>query len=313
MLGAGLLSSSLAACGLPGTPDALSTQPVSMAPQLQPDAARMRHDVTQLTRWLRNPEHLDQLNKAVSYIRREWQAMGLTVTEQPVYHAGKSYKNLIVSFGPPDASRFIIGAHYDTVCKSPGADDNASGVSGLLELARLLVQRQPVLSHRVDLVAYTLEELPESPGSTTHARQMIRDGIPVKGMISLEMIGYYSDKPQSQTYPSVFLKPLYPSVGNFIAVVGYGPSWGLIQKTKQAFQRHSALPVHSLYIPVNMLGLDRSDHAPYANMGIPALMITDTSNFRNPHYHARTDTVKTLDFQRMTEVVKAVYSLLITP
>jgi Zn-dependent M28 family amino/carboxypeptidase len=267
-------------------------------------------DVEAMTQLLRNPAHLHELNQAADYIRKEWEKLGLTVTEQPFMFQGKPFKNLIVSLGPAEAERLVIGAHHDVNGDQPGADDNASGVAGMLELTRLLVKHQPTLKNRIDLVAYTLEEqYPDSIGSKVHAQSLKQQGIPVRGMISIEMIGYYSDQPYSQNFPSKLLKWIYPTTGNFIGLIGYGNAFNWLREVQSAFQ-NTTLPARKLYVPFNMLGVDRSDHSNFTRQGIPALMITDTSNFRNPNYHQASDTIGTLDFNRMAEVVKGLYNLL---
>jgi Zn-dependent M28 family amino/carboxypeptidase len=284
-------------------------RPVDMT-AIQPNTHKMIRDVRALSALSRNPAHLEQLNLAADYIRHEWEKLGLTVTEQPFTFQGKPFKNVMVSFGPPNAERVIIGAHYDVLHDKPGADDNASGVAGLLELSRLLVAHPQKLTKRLDLVAYTLEEMyPEALGSRVHAQQLVANNIPVRGMISLEMIGYYRDTPNSQAYPVKPMQWVYPSKGNFIAVVGYGKALPWIQKTQAAFRHYSTLPACKLYLPLKGFSVDRSDHSNYADVGIPALMVTDTANFRNPNYHRATDTIETLDFQRMGEVVKAMFGL----
>lgn len=276
-----------------------------------PDKKRLYDDVKALTQYMRHSENLAALNQAADYIKGEWTKLGLAVTEQPFLLNGKMYRNLVVSFGPKEGERFIVGAHYDVQGSQPGADDNASGVAGLLEISRLLKKHQPVLKTRLDLVAFTLEEYPNpTKGSEVYAQSMVSGKVPVKGMISLEMIGYFSDEKGSQQYPVESMKALYPDRGNFIGVVGYGAkAMGLVQETQTAMKKHGAVPVHSIYSPVNAMGLDRSDHKRFTDVGIPAVMVTDTANFRNFNYHQVTDTIETLNFEKMAEVVKAVYGM----
>lgn len=279
-------------------------------PEIQPQTQRLYRDVAYLTRLLRNPEHMDQLNQSADYIKAQWEKLGLSVKEQRFQVNGKTFRNLIVSIGPHTRERFVIGAHYDVYRDQPGADDNASGVAGLLELTRLLLENRPPLKTRLDLVAYTLEEQPYATlGSQMHVDQLLQDNIPVKGMISLEMIGYFSDQPNSQNFPSKLMKWLYPNKGNFIAAVGFGKSLGLFRKTARAFKRFSQMPLRSLWLPIRRFGVDRSDHYPFAQAGIPALMLTDTAEFRNQNYHQKTDTIYTLNFDKMAHVVKGVYGL----
>jgi hypothetical protein len=291
---------------------ASSNQPAAQS-TVEPEPSEMRRHVEALSRLLRNPAHMEQLNQAADYIRREWEKMGFTVTEQPVRYEGKDFKNLLVSYGPPQAERIVIGAHYDAFGDQPGADDNASGIAGILELSRLLSQYRPALKNRIDLVAYTLEELrPEAMGSKTHAESLVQEKAQVRGMISVEMIGYYDDRPGSQTYPLKQLHWVYPNTGDFIGLVGYGNSFGWMRQVRasflQNFEKTGILPTRMLYVPFNTIGVDRSDHSSYSRLGIPAMMVTDTSNFRNPNYHSRSDTLQTLDFQRAAEVVKMLYN-----
>jgi hypothetical protein len=284
------------------------------APGNTPQPDRLRADVTALAAIPRNVFNLPALNRAADLIKARWEGMGLMVTEQPVWVAGRPLKNLMVSFGPENAPRWVVGAHYDAVVNTPGADDNASGVAGLLELSRLLKAANRPLTHRIDLVAFTMEEQPfPCSGSAAHAQQLRQQGVPVKGMISLEMIGYFKDTKGSQTYPLKLLRWLYPDTGNFIGVIGYEKGFGLVRQTQRALRQHSTIPSRSIYSPVRALGLDRSDHSSYIAQGFPAVMVTDTANYRTPHYHRPTDTPDTLDYPRMAEVVKGIYGLVTKP
>jgi Zn-dependent M28 family amino/carboxypeptidase len=195
----------------------------------------------------------------------------------------------------------------------PGADDNASGVAGLLELAPLLSNSEfPI---QVELVAYTLEEPPffrsEAMGSAVHAASLKRQGVVVRAMFSLEMIGYFSDEPSSQKFPNPLLKLFYPSRGNFIAVVGNFGQIGLVRKVKRAMRATTLLPVHSITAPGWLPGIDFSDHLNYWQQGYPAVMITDTSFYRNEHYHTAEDTLEKLDYNRMAKVVQSMHATIL--
>src|SRR4030095_13156360 len=166
--------------------------------------------------------------------------------------------NVICSWGQESNQRIVVGAHYDSYHEYPAADDNASGVAGLIELARLLsAARLPV---QVDLVAYTLEEPPyfgtPQMGSVVHAQSLRKEGISVKAMLSLEMIGYFSDAPDSQSFPVSMLRAFYPSQGNFIAVVGSLGESGLVRRVKRAMIGVSPLPVYSINAPRSVPGVD---------------------------------------------------------
>ncbi|KPJ91862.1 MAG: hypothetical protein AMJ53_10595, partial [Gammaproteobacteria bacterium SG8_11] len=223
---------------------------------------------------------------------------------------GIPYRNISILFGDETNERIVVGAHYDSFQGLPGADDNASGVAGLIELARILSHTQ--LKRSVELVAYTLEEPPyfRTPemGSAVHAKTLKENAVDVVVMMSLEMIGYFTDEPDSQEYPMSLLKLFYPSTGNFIAVVGNLSGFGVVRKTKRAMRSAMSLPVRSLNAPGALAGVDFSDHLNFWKYDYPALMITDTAFFRNKAYHTENDTWDRLDYERMSEVVKGVYN-----
>ncbi len=212
----------------------------------------------------------------------------------------------------PSFPRIVVGAHYDAFGmfgSNPGADDNASGTAGLLELARLL--RGQSLARRVDLVAFTLEEPPlfgsARQGSRVHARGLAAAGVRVEAMVCLEMIGYFSER---QPWPSVLLALVYPRRGHFVGVVGQPFDRGLARRVKRSMRVAAGpggarVPVYSFNGPA-MMGTDASDHASFWELGIPAVMVTDTAFLRNPHYHAPGDRPETLDYRRMAAVVDGV-------
>ena len=216
----------------------------------------------------------------------------------------------------PDAPLFIIGAHYDTVLGSPGADDNASGVAVLLEIARVIAAGTgdpPGRSLRLQFVAFTLEE-ENMLGSAHYARGLASRRVPLAGMVSLEMVGYKSDSPHLQQLPAGY-EHLYPHVGNFIAVVGNQKSRTLVERFVAGLKTADGLPVESLIVSQNGEALPPtrlSDHSPFWDLDYPALMITDTSWFRNPHYHQRSDTIGTLDPDFMTRVAEGMTSAIVS-
>jgi Zn-dependent M28 family amino/carboxypeptidase len=262
----------------------------------------------------RNHQNLAELQQAADYIFDYFQTLKQGKTERQKYMADNQneYQNIIWSYNSEKTERIVIGGHYDVCGNQRGADDNASAVAGLLEIARLLDSLQPDLPYRVDIVAYCLEEPPNfrttNMGSYVHAKSLIDKQIPIKSMICLEMIGYFSDKKQSQDYPIAAMKLLYPTVGNFIAVVGNTNSGKLVNSMKSAMKSVANLPVSAINAPTFVQGVDFSDHQNYWKFGIPAVMITDTAFFRNSHYHKETDTIETLDFDKMQEVVRGIYA-----
>jgi Zn-dependent M28 family amino/carboxypeptidase len=223
------------------------------------------------------------------------------------------YHNVIASFGPEKGERIIVGAHYDTAGALPGADDNASGVAALIELAHLL--NKTTLARRVDLVAYTLEEPPyfrtEYMGSAVHVKMLQKQNVQVRMMMALEMIGYFSDEPGSQYYPLPFMNWYYPTKGNYVAVVGNFFKGSDVRQLKQAMQGASDLPVYSINAPGFLPGVDLSDHYNFWQAGYNAVMITNTAFYRNREYHSPFDTEDRLDYIRMGKVVQSVYAAIL--
>ncbi len=294
------------------------TNPVYVKPEFVPattaDPARLEADVRFLTeitpaRSSRQPDTLDQ---SANFIADSFAATGCRPEMQIFLVDQVEFRNVICSFGPQDAPRLVLGAHYD-VYRSPGADDNASGVAGLIEVARLIATDKPDLEHRLDLVAFTLEEPPhfrsQNMGSYVHARSVLRDGADLKLMISVEMIGFYSDIPDSQSYPMAVLGWLYPDRANFIAVVGRLFDRSAVARVKSLMAVDDALPVHSINAPAALTGVDFSDHWSFWQNGLPGLMVTDTAFLRNPNYHQATDTPDTLDYRRMALAVDGLYQV----
>ena len=274
---------------------------------------RLFKDVKFLTSITPSRNYLNpgSLKKAVQYIRDEFGKTGAKVETQTWLAAGKEYENVILSYNSGKTPRLIVGAHYDVCGDQPGADDNASGVAGLLELVRLVFQHKPSLNYRIDFVAYSLEEPPffgaDSMGSFVHARSLKEMKADVIGMICLEMIGYFSDKPESQRFPSPELSKLYPHTANFIIVVGIDKYASFHNKVHKLMSANSGIDVQLISFPSaeGLAGL--SDHRNYWKMGYNALMINDTSFIRNPNYHLKSDVIDTLDFKKMTEVVNSCY------
>jgi Zn-dependent M28 family amino/carboxypeptidase len=310
----------------------LVTQPFVVAQTSAPPTV----DVTALEAHVRAlserfyPRSFDQpekLDAAAAYIKSEFLRAGARVEEQvfPVEEA--QYRNIIARYGPELGAVLVIGAHYDSFADplrgedsrkgygpeshTPGADDNASGVAALLELGRLLGRSRPSIG--VELVAYSVEEPPhfrtEAMGSSWHARQLRQSGRKLVLMISLEMVGYFNNAPASQAYPLGLLGRIYPDRGDFIAVVGRVQDWAVTRGVKAAMLGASDLPVESINALPMLTGVDFSDHLSYWNEGFAALMITDTSFYRNPYYHSAGDTADRLDYGRLAKVVQGVYAV----
>lgn len=262
----------------------------------------------------RNYYNTESLRKSANYISQEFINYGLTPVRQRFEVSGDIYENVIASVGPKEAIRIIVGAHYDVCGDQPGADDNASAIAGLLEIARFAKIHESELQYRVDFVAYTLEEPPffstTNMGSYVHARFLHENNINVRGMICLEMIGFFTEQKKSQRYPLSLMRLFYPGTGDFIGVVSnYGSS--SLSKQLSRHLKATSIKVETLKAPSFITGVDFSDHRNYWKFGYDAVMITDTAFYRNPNYHERSDTIDTLDFSRMKEVVKGIcWSLL---
>lgn len=296
----------------------LTTQPSNTRyspSEEQVSAKRLREHVEALSVQFapRNYTRIGNLNQCADYISNHFKQAGATVSEQTYEVKGRIYRNIIARMGPETESRIVVGAHYDSCQDTPGADDNASGVAGLVELAYLLGRAK--LNQQVELVAYTLEEPPffrtGNMGSARHAYRLRTQGIEVEAMICLEMIGCFSDEEGSQQFPSTMLKLFYPDTGNFIAVVGSIGDRKLIRQVKNSMRSASELPVQAMCAPKGFPGLDFSDHLNYWNHGYTAVMVTDTAFMRNPHYHSSDDTVDRLDYDRMANVVVGVYEAIV--
>jgi Zn-dependent M28 family amino/carboxypeptidase len=253
------------------------------------------------------------LNKTADFIKNVFIKYSDSVSFQEYSVQWETYKNVICTFGPRNAKRIIIGAHYDACDHKPGADDNASGVVGLLELARLLKDQK--LNYRIDLVAYSLEEPPffrtVHMGSYIHSKSLFDKKVNVYGMISLEMIGYYKKEKHTQEYPIPAMSALFGTRGNYIALIKKLGAGSFARKFCLKFKTASTIKSVQLSAPPSLEGIDFSDHFNYWDRGYSALMITDTSFYRNRNYHRETDTMDTLDFGMMGKVIDGVFSALV--
>lgn len=256
----------------------------------------------------RSYDNLEGLNQSAAYIKKQFESIGLVAQEQVFIVDNETYKNIVAVIGQEGNPKIVIGAHYDVCGEQDGADDNASGISGLIELARVLKQGESQLKYRIEFVAYSLEEPPffstQSMGSYIHARSLFEKGEKIKLMICLEMIAYFSDEENSQDYPFPGMNLLYPRKGNFIAAVSNLRSSEYIKLFKDTMKEYTTLPCEVLAAPRILTGIDFSDHRNYWKFEYPAIMITDTAFYRNKNYHLPTDTIDTLDIPKMTEVVK---------
>ena len=285
--------------------------------QLTPDVieTNLRLHVDRLASLIgpRTLQRPNTIKATIGYIRGQWSEMGYSIAEETFDALGNVATNLIVE--QPGNKRsdeiVLLGAHYDTVSTTPGADDNASAVAVLLEVSRLL--KDHAGSRTVRYVAFACEEAPyfnlNSMGSQHNARESRKRGDKIVGMLCLEMVGYFRDEVGSQGVPPTipkFLHRLFPNRGNFLAAVGNLASWKLAWSFRRGFKRGTRLPLFSIVLPEKIHEIRLSDNSSYWDQDYPALMLTDTSFLRNPHYHLASDLPETLDYQRMTEVTHGV-------
>ena len=283
-------------------------------PALTPEqvqlVARLRGHVRQVASLPHNLAYPEHLECAALYIERALTGVGYDVRRQPFHAGAQEVRNLEVVIEPAasarDAKTLVIGAHYDSYFHAPGANDNGTGVAGVIELARLLADLRGRSAIRIRLVLFVNEEPPyfksELMGSLVYARRLKQSGDPVIGMMSLETLGFYSDEERSQHYPPP-VGLFYPTKGNFVAFVGLTSSRSFVRETVGSFRAVAAFPSVGGTAPGIIPGIDWSDHWSFEQVGIPALMVTDTALFRYPHYHKPADTPDKVDYERLARVV----------
>lgn len=256
----------------------------------------------------RNMRRYPQLNAAADFIEDSFSRAGLQPRRDTYEVDGRACHNIEVEIRGARPQILLIGAHYDSVFGSPGANDNGSGVAALLALARRFAGKPTGQTLR--FVAFVNEEpfyfQSEQMGSFVYASRCKARGDQISGMISLETIGYFSDAPRSQTYPSPGLGAFYPTTGNFISFVGNVGSRALLRRSIALFREQAKLPSEGAALPSFIPGVGWSDQWAFWQHGYPGIMITDTAPFRYPHYHEATDTPDKLDYDRFALVVSGV-------
>jgi hypothetical protein len=283
----------------------------SGATKLTPDTANLRAelktDVQKLAGEIgeRNLRRYPALCDAADFIEQLLAAAGLQPHRQTYQVDGNNCHNIEAEIRGASPKIILVGAHYDSVFDAPGANDNGSGVAALLALARRFAFKKCDCTLR--FVAFVNEEPPyfqtEKMGSLVYAKACRQRGDPIEAMISLETIGYFSDEPNTQTYPIPILKSVYPNVGNFIGVVGNFQSRALVRKTVRVLREEGGIPTEGGALPSIVPGVGWSDQWAFWQCGYRAVMITDTAPFRYPHYHKPTDTPDKLDYDRFALVV----------
>lgn len=273
-------------------------------------ALRLRRHVEVIAH---EPHNLDQpgaLARVADYIVQVLSQYGHRPERQIFEVQGQSVENIAVTVnasGPRPAERtIVVGAHYDSFGQSPGANDNGSGTAAVIELVRLLSDLT-TLRTRLILVLFVNEEPPYfqtlDMGSVRFAKLLAARGEPVAAMLSLETIGFYSDRPRSQRYPKP-LNLLFPSTASFIAFIAMPGSRGLLHSVVRAFRETTPFPSIGGVGPSLIPGIGWSDHWAFAEVGFPAVMVTDTALFRYPHYHLPTDTPDKIEYEKLARITK---------
>jgi Zn-dependent M28 family amino/carboxypeptidase len=297
---------------MPGEPYAgplpsLSAESEQRLERMRATVRFLAHDIGE-----RNPGKPDKLEQAAEYIEQQFRDSGYVPNSENINAKGQ--RNIVVDlYGKRSRDRILLlGAHYDSSWMTPGADDNASGVAALLEIARAFRDMQFPITIR--FVAFANEEFPyfgtSDMGSLYHAQRARDQREKIVGMFSLEMLGYYSDAYRSQYYPKI-IRSFYPRRGNFIAFVSNTVSRPLLVDAITLFRERVQFPSQGLAAPQWLVrGVRRSDHASFWANGFQAVMITDTANYRNYGYHNAGDTHDTLDYERMTLVVDGIMTVI---
>lgn len=279
----------------------LTPEEREIARKLRGHAERLAGEIGERNVW-----RPDALQAAERHIVSVLEELGYAVRRHPYRARETEVANLEVEVAGAVRPEEIVlvGAHYDTVIGSPGADDNASGVAALLEVARFLQGMK--LQRTLRLVAFVNEEAPffttEEMGSRRYAAETAAAGEDVVAMFSLESLGYYRDEPGSQRYP-VGLGLFYPDRANFLGFVANFSSRRLVHRAIEVFRRHAAFPSEGIVAPEGLTGVSWSDHSSFWRQGYPAIMVTGTAFFRNPHYHTAEDVPERLDYDRMARAV----------
>jgi len=278
----------------------LSLPEVALRDELRANVQTLAGEIGERNMW-RYP----QLNAATDFIENSFSRVGLHPRRDSYELHGQACHNIEAEIAGTRPDVVLIGAHYDSVFGSPGANDNGSGVAALLALARRFAGKSP--QHTLRFVAFVNEEPPfflsDEMGSFVYASRCKARGDQISAMISVETIGYFSDAPHSQTYPAPGLGIFYPKVGNFIGFVSDVHSRALLRRVVALFRKHAKIPSEGAALPAFIPGVSWSDQWSFWRHGYPGIMITDTAPFRYPHYHSSTDTPDKLDYDRFALVV----------
>jgi len=285
----------------------LSPDEVALREELQADVLKLAGEIGERNMW-----HYTQLNAAADFIENSFSRAGLQPRRDSYEMHGQACHNIEAEIRGASPRILLVGAHYDSVLGSPGANDNGSGVAAMLALARRFVGRKT--EHTLRFVAFVNEEPPyflsNEMGSFVYAGRCKARGDKISAMISLETIGYFSDAPHSQNYPSPGLGLFYPKVGNFIGFVGNVGSRALLRRSVALFRKHAKIPSEGAALPAFIPGVSWSDQWSFWRNGYPGIMITDTAPFRYPYYHSGSDTPDKLDYDRFALVVSGMQKVI---
>ncbi|MFV5503814.1 M28 family peptidase [Acinetobacter sp. 226] len=263
----------------------------------------------------RNYKNIKELNRVSAWIKGQMQRLGVPCQYQVYVVNNLSYRNVVCQINTQAKTKMVMGAHYDVFSARYGADNNASGVAGLLETARLLALQKSRLKHDIEFAFYTLEEPPffktEHMGSYIHAKSLKVQKQKIKGVVILDSIGYF-DEHQVQSYP-VGLKWIYPRHGNFIASIGHLASTGLTGDYCDAMQRLNRLDCQRFVSPSFAQDMSFSGYLNYTKFNYSTMLITDTANYRNPYYNTELDTLDKLDLNKMTYVIDGLVAMALQP
>jgi hypothetical protein len=278
----------------------LSPDEVTLREELRADVQKLAGEIGERNMW-----HYQQLSAAADFIEDSFSRAGLNPRRDSYELRGQACHNIEVEISGSRPEILLIGAHYDSVFGSPGANDNGSGVAAMLALARRFAGRKT--EHTLRFVAFVNEEPPYflsgEMGSLVYAGRCKARGDKISAMISLETVGYFSDEPNSQTYPSPGLGIFYPKVGNFIGFVANVHSRALLRRVIALFRQHAKIPSEGAALPWFVPGVSWSDQWSFWKHGYPGIMVTDTAPFRYLYYHSANDTPDKLDYDRFTLVV----------
>jgi len=300
---------------MPGSSHSGRAAPLSSATEAL--AASLERHVRAIATTPHNVHYADNLAAAADYLESELRATSLPVRSQIFDADGISVRNIEVVIEPAvvghGTTNLVVGAHYDSADDAPGANDNATGAAAVVEIAKRLASLKPE-AIRIRFVLFVNEEPPyfqtELMGSLVYARELKQRGEPVRAMLCLETLGFYSDAPDSQAYPWP-LGLILPTTANFVSFIGTLPNRSLVRRSIDSFRRQSDMPSEGAALPASIPRVTWSDHWSFGEVGYPAIMVTDTALFRYRHYHTPDDTPDKVDYARLARVTEGLAAVVV--